>query len=224
MARARAWSSPWPTTRISVIVSLAVAVAASIFAALAQDRWNGWHFIGHSLSLWIIIATFAAMRGTFAQSWVTTSATLAVSVTTYYTVTRLFGPFDSYSPLAPLLVFWGALAIAGGFGFAVLCLTALGPGRFRFLAAGTIAGLMLGDAINTTIGLPYLEQPDPIAALGSISYSDPVFTVAIVGAACWTALILIRHRHRLLAAWSILPGLVAGHILVSIPDFLLHYS
>lgn len=209
---------------MSVAVSLAVAVTASIFAALVQDHWNGWHFIGHSLSLWIIIATFAAMRGTLVQSWVTTSATLAASVTTYYTVTRLFGPFDAYPLLAPLLLFWGALAIVGGFGFAVLCLTALGPGRLRFLAAGTVAGLMLGDAINTAIGLPYLEQPDPIGALGSISYPGPVFTVALVGAACWTLLILIRHRHRPLAAWSILPGLVAGHVLVSIPDLLLHYA
>lgn len=195
-----------------------------MFAALAQDHLSGWHFIGHSLVLWIIVATGAAMRGTLLQSWATTSAALAIAVATYYTVTRVFGPFDSYPSLAPLLLFWGVLAVVGGLGFAVLCLTALRRGRLNFLAVGTVAGLMLGDAINTAIGIPYIEQDKPLKALSSISYPGPVFTVALVGSGLWILALLIHHRRRLLTVWLIVPGLAIGHILVTVPDVLLHYA
>lgn len=211
VARAKLWSSPWPSTRTSVTVVLGMAVAASVFAAIAQDHLSGWHFIGHSLVLRIIVATVAAMRGPLLQSWATASAALAVAVVTYYTVTRLFGPFDAYPSLAPLLLFWSVLAVVGGLGFAVLCHTALGRGWLRFLAVGIVAGLILGDAITTAIGIPYIEQEQPLAALGSISYPGPVFTVALVGATCWTLGLLIHHRRGLLTAWMVAPGLIVGY-------------
>lgn len=224
VSRAKSWSSPWPSSPTYVTTVLALAAAASIFAAFAQDHLQGWHFIGHSLVLWIIIAVGAATRGTLQQSWATASAALAVAIVTFYTVTRLFGPSDSYPSLAPLLFFWGVLAAVGGLGFAVLCLTALTRPWCTFLAVGTVAGLMLGDAINTAIGIPHVEQDKPFDALTSIGYPGPVFTVAILGAGCWTLGMLIHHRRRLKIAWLIVPGLVIGHILVTIPDVLLHYA
>lgn len=224
VARARQFSSPWPTTKPFVVTVLVLTVLVSVFASVAQDHLDGWHFIGHSLVLWIILATGAATHGNLLQGWATSTTTLIVAVATYYTATRTFGPFDAYPPLAPLLMFWGALAIVGGFGFALLCITALRPGWSSFPAVGVIAGLMVGDAINTAIGIPYLELPNPFAALASISLFDPVFTVAWIGAGSWILTALLLHHRQLLRAWLIVPGLLVGHILVSIPDLLLHYA
>ncbi|MBN9611732.1 MAG: hypothetical protein J0I11_20760 [Actinobacteria bacterium] len=223
-ARLRCWSSPWPSTRTHVITVLVVAAAASAFASYAQDAWAQWHYIGHSLVLWIIVATAAALRGTLLQSWLTTSTTLAVAVAVYFAATRIFGPFDQYPPLAPLLLLWIVLAAVGGFGFAVLCLTAVGRGWPSFLAAGVIAGLMLGDALNASIGIPYIEQHQPIEALHSIlADPGPVLVIGCIAAAGWIAAMLIHQRHRLATVWLVIPGLIAGHALASIPDLLLHY-
>lgn len=91
MTRLRRWSSPWPATPTHLVAVLALAAASGVFAAYVQDAWPSWHFIGHSLVLWIIVAAAAALVGTWFQSWLTTSAALAVAVLSYFIAVGVFG-------------------------------------------------------------------------------------------------------------------------------------
>jgi len=207
------------------VAVLALAAASGVFAAYVQDAWPSWHFIGHSLVLWIIVAAAAALVGTWFQSWLTTSAALAVAVLSYFIAARVFGPFEYPALLSPLLLFWVVLAAVGALGFATICLTAANHGRLSYLAVGVIAGLLVGDAINTSVGIPYVEQSEPLTALRSvIDNSDPVMIIGTTGALCWIAIMLVHHRHSLIRAWLIVPGALVGQVLVTIPDLLLHYA
>lgn len=208
-----------------MVAVVVLAAASGIFAAYVQDAWPGWHYIGHSLVLWIIVAAAAAVRGTWLQSWLTTSAVLLVAVLSYFIAVRGFGPFDYPPLLSPVLLFWIVLAVVGGLGFATIGLTAVNPGRLSFLAVGVIAGLMLGDAINASVGIFYVEQDAPLSALLSVMHSPgPVLIIGSVGALCWIVIMLVQHRHRLSLSWLIVPGGLVGYVLVSVPDLLLHYA
>lgn len=181
------------------------------------------HYIGHSLVLWIIVAAAAAVRGTWLQSWLTTSAVLVVAVLSYFIAVRGFGPFEYPPLLSPALLFW--IVLAGlAVGFATIGLTAVNRGRLSFLAVDVIAGLMLGDAINASVGIFYVEQDEPLSALLSIMHSPgPVLIIGSVGALCWIVIMMVHHRHRWSRSWLIVPGGLVGYVLVSVPDLLLHY-
>lgn len=225
VTRLRHWSSPWPSTRSHIVAVLALAVASSSFAAYVQDAWPTWHYIGHSLVLWIIVATVAAVRGSWLQSWLTTSAVLFVAVMSYFIAVRTFGPFEYPSLLSPLLLFWIVLAVVGGLGFATICLTAVNPGQLSWAAIGTIAGLLLGDAINASIGIPFAERTEPVKALLSIADNPgPVLIIGSIAALLWTATMIVHRRHHLGLTWLIVPGVLVGFVLVTIPDFLLHFA
>lgn len=203
---------------------LGLAACSGAFAAYVQDAWPAWHYIGHSLVLWTCVAVIAALRGSWLQSSLTTSVALIVAVLTYFIATRVFGPFDYPPLLSPLLAFWIVLAAVGGFGFATICLTAVNRNTLTWLAIGTVPGLLLGDALNASAGIPFLEI-SPLEALTTIlSNPSPIVLIASGATTCWLAAMFILQRTNLGHVWLTLPGFIGGYVLITIPDLLLHFA
>lgn len=210
-------------SRRYLVTVVALGAASSTLAAYAQDAWRGWHFLGHSLVLWVIIAAVASLRGTLIQAWATCAAVLACSVFSYFISLGIFSPYAVPSIFGLLTAFWLLLAIVGAFGFAVLIRLALGASRLSWLAIGSLAGMLIGDGVNVSIGIPWIEQRQPAAALwGIFRYSNPVLLLAVLAALLWLVSMAVRRRRELSSSWLTAPGAALGWALVTIPDLLLH--
>lgn len=223
--RLGALSSPWPYSSRYTIGVVIAGGTSGVTAAYIQDAWPTWHYLGHSLVVWIIVATAAAFRGTLLQAWATSTSALAIAVLSYFVTIRLVGPFEYPSLLSPLLLFWLILAVIGGLGFACLGLVAVNRTWLTWPAVGTVVGLLIGDALNAEVGIPWIDESMSITTVWDMRGSyGPVFNLAAFAAVSWIVAMFIVHRRYLARSWLLLPGIPVGYALVTIPDLLLHYS
>lgn len=198
-----------------------------VIAHLQDQGGLGLFQLGHSLSIWVVIAVVASLNGTFHQgSWLAIGC-LAIGVVVYYW-TSAYYPWNSGAahsglvvqrPFSVVLVgIWLVGALVAGSLFAVLTRAALRANKLGALSAGVIAGLLCGDLLVARSGFiwdgassEYFARA--VSPFTSLNWLD---TAALAVILIW-AFVSFNYRLRLLLL--LIPGAVVGCVVASLPLF-----
>jgi hypothetical protein len=200
---------------------LGTSLAASIFAAYAQDRWISWHTLGHSVVLWVVIGIAASTRGTYRRAGWRVTAALTVSVFAYYLAQQLPGHAFYHRTGSGVVVFWFLVASVGGPALAALCVTARTNNPLGIAAGATVLGVLLGDVINARGGRVGLLNNGLTSWIGASMARDPVSVIGLGAALVGVCFAVHRYSWTPTALMTVPAGLLFGYLLVSAPDIVL---
>ena len=186
------------------------AVGVGVFGAFAYYGDTILRPFAHTFGIWIFLVAVVSARQTLLRGAIRGGGALLISVVAFFYGKQIYyailypGPGFPYRVQPVELLFWGLLGLLGGAVLGVIASRIGRPGWLPAAASALLMGLLLADAYRW-YGAWNEDLPIGAAIVG-------VIVIAALGHRTWrqigyTALLLI-------------PGTVAGYLLVSAPDWI----